>query len=106
MEGLIVVAVIVWFVIAIIVGNFGKTRTIGFAGAFFASLFLSPILAMLFVLASEKGTPRKAWKGWKYIGYFFLIYFLLNIITTSIILVKENKEKTKESFTNTTYNPY
>jgi len=52
--GLFVVIGIVWFIIALIVGDFGKHRTIGFVGAFYASLLLSPILGMLFVLASDK----------------------------------------------------
>jgi hypothetical protein len=54
LTGLFVVIGAVWIMIAAIVGNFGKNRTLGFVGAFYASLFLSPLLAMLFVVASDK----------------------------------------------------
>ena len=53
-EILIVFLLIVWIAIGCIVGSFGSSRKIGFAKAFYASFFLSPLLAMLFVLASDK----------------------------------------------------
>jgi hypothetical protein len=46
--------VVFWFITAFIVSTFGVNRKIGVWGTFFSSLFLSPILAMLFVLASDK----------------------------------------------------
>jgi preprotein translocase subunit SecF len=49
---------IVWFIIAAIVGSFGKNRTIGFIGAYYSSLFFSPLLAMLFVLACDKKVDK------------------------------------------------
>jgi len=52
--GILVVSGIVWIVVALLVGKAGASRKFGFAGAFYASLLLSPILAMLFVLASDK----------------------------------------------------
>lgn len=54
MEALIIIGITVLFIVSYIVGGFGEKREIGFAGAFFASLFLSPILGMMFVLASDK----------------------------------------------------
>jgi len=51
---LIIFLLAVWIGISVLVGNYGKTREIGFAGAFFISFLLSPLLAMLFVLASDK----------------------------------------------------
>lgn len=43
-----------WFIVSLIIGTFGAHRKIRFGGAFFASLFFSPIIAMLLVLASDK----------------------------------------------------
>jgi hypothetical protein len=59
MEILAVFGIIILIIVSIIVGSFGKKREIGFAGAFFASLFFTPILAMLFVLASDKNPIQK-----------------------------------------------
>jgi len=50
----IISLLILWVVIGLIVGSYGKKREIGFEGAFWASILLSPVLAMLFVLASNK----------------------------------------------------
>jgi len=59
MEVLLPILIMVWIVISVIVGTFGQKRQIGFGGAFFASLFLSPILAMLFILASKELTEEE-----------------------------------------------
>jgi len=59
MEAIIFFSIIVWIIICVIIGNYGRSRKIGFAGAFAASFFLSPILAMLFVLASDKLTKKE-----------------------------------------------
>jgi len=61
--GLLVFAIIGWFIVALIVGKAGGGRKFGFAGAFYASLFLTPILAMLFVLASDKKPYTGLTKG-------------------------------------------
>jgi len=61
--GILVVSGIVWIIVAILVGKAGASRKIGFAGAFYASLLLSPILAMLFVLASDKTGASVITKG-------------------------------------------
>ncbi|PWK27213.1 putative oligomerization/nucleic acid binding protein [Arcicella aurantiaca] len=45
-----------WFVFTILVGILGTYRKIGGAGAFFLSLFLSPLIGVIFTLASEKLT--------------------------------------------------
>lgn len=62
---LIILVVGLWTMLGAIVGTFGTNRTIGFTGTFFASIFLSPILAMLFVLASDKTTKRNLTGGEK-----------------------------------------
>ncbi len=46
--------VILWIVLSLLLGAAGSERQIGFVGAFFLSLLLSPILGALFVLMSEK----------------------------------------------------
>ena len=48
-----VLGVIIWIIIGMIVGSYGKQKSIGFTKSFLASIFLSPILAMLFVLSSK-----------------------------------------------------
>ena len=50
---------IVLIAISCVVGSFGQKRQIGFWGAFWASFLLSPLMGMLFVLASDKGVPVK-----------------------------------------------
>ena len=52
MEILIIIILVVNFIISLIVGDFGSKREIGYWGGFFTSFFLTPILAMLFVIAS------------------------------------------------------
>ena len=52
MGALIVFGLFILIGVSCIVGHYGQTREIGFTGAFFCSLFFSPFLAMLFVLAS------------------------------------------------------
>ena len=60
---LIIVFLIVNLIVSLIVGSFGNERKIGFAGAFFASFLLTPILAMLFVLASDKTGVSEKYYG-------------------------------------------
>jgi hypothetical protein len=51
---LIIIEAIVLIVFSIIIGIIGSRRKIGFAGAFFLSLFLTPIVGLLFVYSSDK----------------------------------------------------
>jgi len=44
----------VWIILSVVVGIFGLARKLGFTGAFLGSLFCSPLLGMLFVLASPR----------------------------------------------------
>ena len=54
MEIIFVFGIMILISVCIVVGNFGSKRNIGFTLAFLSSLFLSPILGMMFVLASDK----------------------------------------------------
>ena len=51
---LILIEAIVLIVFSIIIGNIGSHRQIGFASAFFLSLFLTPIIGLLCVYSSSK----------------------------------------------------
>lgn len=46
-------------IISFIIGIFGNYRSIGFYGAFFSSLFFTPILGILFVIASNRNNINK-----------------------------------------------
>ena len=48
-----------WIILAVFVGSMGESRKIGGFGAFFLSLFFSPIIGILFVLASDKKPEKK-----------------------------------------------
>ena len=115
---IIVASIFVWLFISAIVGSFGTSRSIGFAGAFFASLFLSPILAMLFVLASDKTGDGKMTAGNKAL---FVVPMIICILIPFGIIAEENhwehkyqvrnaneqitflKQLTQESFVGGTY---
>lgn len=43
----------VWIFLALIVGAIGKNKTIGFAGGFFLSILLSPLIGLIIVLVSK-----------------------------------------------------
>ena len=62
---LVVAGVFIWILLCMIIGSFGQNRTIGFWGTFFASFFLSPLIAMLFVLASERKPQKGNGKSFK-----------------------------------------
>ena len=48
-----------WIIFSVVVGFIGSKRKIGFAGAFFLSLMLSPILGLIITLvANDKGTQQ------------------------------------------------
>jgi hypothetical protein len=45
---------IVWTTLALIIGLMGANRKFGFWGYFFASLFFTPFLGLMLMLASDK----------------------------------------------------
>lgn len=58
------VIIIGWIILSSIIGNLGKSKTIGYWGAFFVSLFFSPIIGILVVIASSpKKIEKKVNKG-------------------------------------------
>lgn len=48
-----------WIVFSIIVGALGSGRKIGFAGAFFLSLLLSPVIGLIITLFSKDKEDEK-----------------------------------------------
>ncbi len=46
--------ILFWLIFAIVIGAIGDKRKIGFAGGFFLSLLLSPLIGLIIVLVSEK----------------------------------------------------
>jgi len=44
---------ILWIVFSIVIGLVGSNRKIGFAGGFFLSLLLSPVIGLIVVLMSK-----------------------------------------------------
>lgn len=50
---------ILWIVLSIVFGAIGSERKIGFAGAFFASLLLSPLIGLILTLTSAKRDYKK-----------------------------------------------
>lgn len=48
----------IWIIGAVIVGFIGNDRNIGFGGAFFLSLLLSPIIGLLITLFSETNSSK------------------------------------------------
>jgi tetratricopeptide (TPR) repeat protein len=50
---------IMWIVLSIVLGAIGSNRKIGFAGAFFASLLLSPLIGLIITLTSSKRDFKK-----------------------------------------------
>jgi len=85
---IVLASIIVWIVISTIVGNFGASRSIGFTGAFFASLLLSPILAMLFILASDKTGSGKITAGNKAL---FIVPIIICVLIPLGINASDNK---------------
>jgi len=45
--------VIIWFILALIIGNWGGKRKLGFAGAFFISLLFSPVIGLIVTAVSD-----------------------------------------------------
>jgi len=56
---------IIWIVLAIVCAALGSERRIGFIGAFFASIFLSPLIGFIIVLASERNSTTILTPKWK-----------------------------------------
>ena len=48
-----IIGIITWLIFSILIGILGSNRKIGFAGAFFLSLLLSPIIGLIFTLTSK-----------------------------------------------------
>lgn len=48
-----------WIIFSIIVGSIGNSRNIGFAGAFFLSLLLSPLIGLIITLISKDKQEEK-----------------------------------------------
>lgn len=48
-----------WIIFSIIVGALGSSRKIGFAGAFFLSLILSPVIGLIITLFSKDKENEK-----------------------------------------------
>ena len=46
-----------WIVLSVAVGFLGKSRKFGFWGYLFCSLFFTPLVGLLLVLASDKREP-------------------------------------------------
>lgn len=55
-----IVLIIVYVFISYLVGLLGKNRKFGFYGYFFLSIFISPLLGVLFVLASDSRKVPKS----------------------------------------------
>ena len=51
---------IVWGTLALMIGLLGANRKFGFWGYFFASLFFTPLLGLILVLASDKISRQPA----------------------------------------------
>jgi hypothetical protein len=90
---LFLLLIIIWIVIGAIIGSFGTNRKIGFTGTFFASLLLSPLFAMLFVLASDKTGNKKLSRGETALfitPIVILIAIIINNIHQDNILYRQN----------------
>ena len=51
--------IFIWIIFSFIVGAIGNERSIGFAGAFFLSLFFSPIIGLIVALTSKSKKDEK-----------------------------------------------
>jgi len=54
-----IIGIISWIISSIIVGIIGSNRKIGFAGAFFLSLLLSPLIGLIFTFFSKSLEAEK-----------------------------------------------
>ena len=55
----IILAVLLYILIAAIVAYFGRGRKLGAWGYFFGSILLTPIIGLLLVLASDSAAVRR-----------------------------------------------
>jgi len=63
MEVLGVFGVFAWVALCFFIGSVGSKRKIGWAGAFFISLLLSPLIGLIVVAFSDKNSATKhKWK--------------------------------------------
>lgn len=56
---MMIVWLMIWLVIAMIIGHFGRDYKLGFWGYFAASLFFSPLLALVLLVASDRRVRRE-----------------------------------------------
>jgi hypothetical protein len=56
MDGMLIFS---WIVLSIVIGIVGSNRKIGFGGAFFISLILSPLIGLIFTLTSKNLEEEK-----------------------------------------------
>ncbi len=54
-----ITGIISWIIFSIIIGIIGSNRKIGFGGAFFLSLLLSPLIGLIFTLVSKSLAAEK-----------------------------------------------
>ena len=54
-----IVGIISWLIFSMLIGIIGSNRKIGFAGAFFLSLLLSPLIGLIFTLVSKSLSDEK-----------------------------------------------
>ena len=102
--------IIGWFLFSLLIGAIGNNRNIGFWGAFFLSLILSPIIGLIFTLISKSHTQmllekQNRDKMRESLGESFkpapqpklingtkiIIYVLILILLVSLIGVLKNK---------------
>lgn len=57
-----VFGLILWVVLCFVIASFGSDRKIGWAGAFFVSLILSPLIGLIVVAISSKKSTNLKWK--------------------------------------------
>lgn len=56
---MVIVSIISWLFFSTLVGLIGINRKIGFGGAFFLSLLLSPLIGLIFALVSKSLSEEK-----------------------------------------------
>jgi len=56
---LVVFMFFTWIIFCFVVGAVGSSRKLGFAEAFFISLFLSPLVGLIFALTSKNKKAEK-----------------------------------------------
>jgi hypothetical protein len=92
MTTILVVAVVVNLFLSVLVANMGSKRKLGGVGAFFLSFFFSPILGMLFVIASERLTAgeieRRKEVSDDLLAFGLIVVLLGAMIALSILMLK------------------